>query len=101
GRDRLIGSAGSDLMIDSQGNDIYRGGAGADMFDFTSGAGRNVIRDFGGADMLYLSAEEFADADAVLAASSQVGTSTIIDGDGYQIVLNRVSDLTSDDILLF
>ncbi|MFW8594923.1 calcium-binding protein [Cribrihabitans neustonicus] len=46
GNDRLTGGGGDDTLIGGRGRDTLIGGAGNDEFVFSSGFGRDVIRDF-------------------------------------------------------
>lgn len=46
GVDQLFGDEGSDLLAGGGGNDVLMGGEGRDTFHFTSGDGRDVIKDF-------------------------------------------------------
>ena len=47
GNDKLFGHAGNDVLIGGLGNDQLTGGAGRDKFCIGTGAGRDVIKDYG------------------------------------------------------
>jgi Ca2+-binding RTX toxin-like protein len=91
GVDSLAGFAGDDTLFAADGNDTLTGGAGADLltggagldsFVIQQGFGRDTITDFGATasnqDRLQISTGVFADLQAFLAASSQVGSDVIV-----------------------
>ena len=77
--ENVIGSQLSDFF--AAGNAMtMTGSGGTDTFDFVRGSGSNHVTDFThGQDIIQLSVNQFADANAVIASSHQVGTSTVID----------------------
>ena len=91
GNDLLIGGAGNDRLIGGTGNDTLTGKGGADTFAFAAGFGRDTVTDFDATsamhDVLEFSKSVFADAAAVMAASSQVGLDVLIAKDAGNSVL--------------
>jgi Ca2+-binding RTX toxin-like protein len=82
GANVLEGQGGNDRLEGRAGNDTMTGGSGADTFVFAAGFGNDVITDFAGgagiSDTLELSSALFADAAAVLAAATDVGSNVVI-----------------------
>jgi Ca2+-binding RTX toxin-like protein len=91
GADSLSGFAGDDTLFAADGNDTLDGGAGADWltggagldtFVIQPGFGRDTITDFGATpanqDLLQVSTGVFADLQAFMAASRQVGSDVIV-----------------------
>ena len=80
--DTLRGTAGDNVITGLGGNDKLTGAGGNDTFVFLPGFGNDMITDFtagpnsGPHDLIAFDHTIFADFDAVVAASAQVGTST-------------------------
>ncbi|NYI27470.1 NACalpha-BTF3-like transcription factor [Sulfitobacter geojensis] len=103
--DFLNGSIGQDTLIGLAGNDILIGGADADEFVFADGSGDDLIVDFdiSSGDLLNIHAFGFADFNAVLAASADVGSDVVIQldsDDSVTLVGVSTSDLTIGDFWL-
>ena len=47
GNDRLVGADGIDKLTGGVGNDTLLGGSGNDIFQINTGAGEDVIKDYG------------------------------------------------------
>ena len=90
---RLFGGAGADTLDGQGGADLLFGQAGADTFVVRRGGGADTIGDFTpGLDRLDLASLGFADAAAVLAATTDHGGTSLIDfGQGDQLVLQDVA----------
>jgi Ca2+-binding RTX toxin-like protein len=56
GNDTLIGGKGNDVLISNSGSDTLTGGGGADTFQIGTGVSHDVVTDFGGHDLLNISA---------------------------------------------
>ena len=104
--DKLTGSSLANTIDGRAGNDTLAGGSGDDTFVFGPGFGKDVVLDFkagpGTDDKLEFDHTVFADVNAVLAASQQVGTDVIITADiADSITLKNVSlaNLHADDFL--
>ena len=106
--DTLRGTSGNNVLTGLGGNDKLTGGAGNDTFVFSPGFGKDTITDFaagpnsGPHDIIAMDQTMFADFDAVMAASTQVGANTVITVDaGNAITLSNVkmSSLQSDDFV--
>lgn len=83
GDDALYGGAQNDVLVGGQGNDTLSGGVGSDLFVFDqSGFGHDRISDFNvhqnGFDQLVFSKSLFASAAAVIGATSQQGSDSLI-----------------------
>ncbi|RMU54628.1 hypothetical protein ALP29_00712 [Pseudomonas syringae pv. avii] len=83
GNDALYGASGNDVLIGGLGNDQLSGGVGSDLFVFDQrGFGHDVISDFNihqnGQDLLVFAKSLFASADAVLGATTQHGSDSVI-----------------------
>jgi trimeric autotransporter adhesin len=82
GNDTLDGGAGADTLVGGDGQDLLTGGAGRDTFVIQPGFGRDTITDFGATaasqDLLQVSTGVFADLQAFMAASRQVGSDVIV-----------------------
>jgi len=82
GSDTLIGGAGSDILTGGAGDDILTGGAGADFFVYLPNWGHDTITDFAATgtvhDTIRIDHSVFADWAALLAASTQSGSDTLI-----------------------
>jgi Ca2+-binding RTX toxin-like protein len=104
--DTLTGSSGNNVLTGLSGNDKLTGLGGNDTFVFFPGFGNDTVTDFtagpnsGPHDLMAFDHTIFADFDAVLAASTQVGTSTIITIDAQNtvtLVNMSVGSLHHDD----
>ena len=96
--DTLIGSSGNNIITGLGGNDTLTGAGGNDTFVFVPGFGNDTITDFtagpnsGPHDLIAMDHTIFADFDAVVTASTQVGASTVITVDAQNtITLANVS----------
>jgi hypothetical protein len=103
--DFLNGSSGDDILNGLAGNDILNGGPGADEFVFTDGSGQDVIVDFdvSGGDSLNLQTFGFADTDAVLAVTLDIGSDAFIQldsDDSLTLVGISMTDLEASDAWL-
>ncbi|AJO77810.1 type I secretion target [Pseudomonas sp. MRSN 12121] len=83
GDDALYGGAQNDVLVGGQGNDTLSGGVGSDLFVFDQGGfGHDRISDFNvhqnGFDQLVFSKSLFASAAAVIGATSQQGSDSLI-----------------------
>ena len=87
GDDALFGGRGRDLLSGGDGDDWLTGDGGRDTFDFSHLAGHDTVTDFGPRDWLVFDQDEFADADAVLAATSNQGAGAFIEGDDGSVFL--------------
>ncbi|MEH2499378.1 Ca2+-binding RTX toxin-like protein [Bradyrhizobium sp. AZCC 1678] len=86
--DVLRGNAGANILTGGAGNDTLTGGAGNDAFVFHAGFGQDTITDFtAGSDLIELHDGIFADANAALAAATQVGSDTLITVDASTTIL--------------
>jgi serralysin len=82
GNDYLDAGAGNDYLDGGFGNDRLVGGAGGDTFVFALNFGADTVADFTpGTDRLEFSGSVFADFSAMLAWTTQVGTSAVISYD--------------------
>ena len=85
--DSLTGASGAKVLIGLGGNDRLTGGGGNDTFVFAPGFGKDVITDLatgpnsGPHDVIAFDHTIFADFNAVLAATVQVGANTVITAD--------------------
>ena len=96
--DTLIGTTGNNVITGLGGDDRLTGAGGIDTFFFNETFGRDTITDFtagpnsGSHDLIAFDHTIFADFDAVLAASTQVGTSAVITVDAQNsVTLSNVS----------
>jgi len=104
--DTLRGNSGNNTITGLAGNDTLTGGGGNDTFVFGTGFGKDSITDFapgpnsGQHDMVAFDDSIFADFDAMMAASTQVGANTVItvDAENAITLMNvSVSSLHHDD----
>ncbi|MBT0957770.1 hypothetical protein IV417_10245 [Alphaproteobacteria bacterium KMM 3653] len=95
GRDLLYGGAGGDVLNGGVGRDVLTGGTGpdtltggdgADEFLFNKTSGKDVITDYGGADVIRFSGLKRADLRLI-----SVNGDAAIDFDGGRVVLEGVS----------
>ena len=99
----LEGMGGNDRIAGLGGNDTLTGGVGDDTFVFGPNFGKDVVLDFtagGTDDSLEIDHTVFADTNAVLAASHQVGADVVITVDADDsITLKNVilGNLTASD----
>jgi len=103
GNDSIDGGNGADALNGGTGDDVLTGGNGNDLFVFDAGFGVDLITDFRDFDQIVLDHDIFADSQSVLAASQQVGASTVITVDADNtITLNNVqlAGLDAGDFLL-
>ncbi|MCW6050765.1 DUF4347 domain-containing protein [Lyngbya sp. CCAP 1446/10] len=107
GNDTITGGAGNDTITGGTGNDTITGGTGSDIFSFApipgSTLGQNLITDFTtGEDKLQLdTALGFTSVAQVLAALQTTPAGLVLNlSDGGQILLNNVSALSANDIIL-
>jgi Ca2+-binding RTX toxin-like protein len=104
GDDVVYANGGNDRIVAGSGNDLLWGGSGTDVYVFKGDFGKDVIGDFQptwtGHDVIELRTDQFANFAAVLAASSQVGSDTVITlNAATSVTLKNValSSLASDD----
>jgi len=104
--DTLTGSSGNNTLTGLSGNDTLTGAGGNDTFVFLQGFGQDTITDFtagpnsGPHDLIALDHTMFADFDAVVAVTSQVGANAVITVDTqHSITLANVNviNLHHDD----
>ena len=102
--DTLKGTSGANVLIGLGGNDTLTGRGGDDTFVFAAGFGHDTITDFtAGAntqDVIAFDHSIFADFDAVTAATTQVGSNSVItvDVDNTITLTNvAVANLHADD----
>ena len=96
--DTLTGNSGNNTLTGLSGNDTLTGAGGNDTFVFLPGFGNDTVTDFmagpnsGPHDLIAFDHTIFADFDAVVAMSAQVGTSTVITVDAqHTVTLANVS----------
>jgi hypothetical protein len=97
GTHNTIGFADGQTLV-SRGDDLFTGGGAGETFVFNRIYGHAEITDFGthlagaGHDTISLPAAEFADFNAMLAATHDVGANAVIESsDGDSVVLDNVS----------
>lgn len=105
GDDLLRGGGGDDVLNGGAGDDVLHGQQNADAFVLRLGSGVDTIADFEvGVDVIDISAYGFADFNAVLAATTDVGGRAQISLNGAQDILRLTSvvkaDLIADDFML-
>lgn len=98
GRDRIDGGAGRDRLDGGAGNDRLTGGAHSDVFVFRGDAGRDVITDFGSADLIRVATSAQSLSDLTISARNG---NVIIKDDGSTFVLldTELADITEADFL--
>lgn len=106
GRNAMFGGAGNDHLLAGAGDDALSGGVGGDLFDFAGGlVGEDRITDFDmgeqGDDRMRFSRTDFADFQALVDHSRQVGEDLVIDGPHGAVTLVGYSfgQLTAGDVL--
>ncbi|WP_342641329.1 choice-of-anchor I family protein [Rhodoligotrophos ferricapiens] len=108
-----LGGSTDDRLNGGGGDDVLSGGAGSDTFAFDPNFGKDIIVDFQTgqsgflsrwldlpSDIIEFDAELFADFDAVMEASEQVGQDVVItydEGSTLTIANIRLSQLSHDD----
>ncbi|MGE3743218.1 MAG: CHRD domain-containing protein [Geminicoccaceae bacterium] len=99
GDDVLVGGNGRDTVTGGAGDDVLTGGNGPDRFVLNADFGDDVITDWRGNDHIQFGDALFADAEAVLMASAQVGEDTVITAGSNSVTLVGVllSGLQEDD----
>jgi len=103
GNDSLDGGNGNDTINGGTGNDTMAGQSESDLFVFDAGFGKDIITDFEDNDRIQFADGLFQDAQAVLLASQQVGSDTVITLDqNNKITLQGVqlSSLQESDFLV-
>jgi serralysin len=109
GNDTLSGGAGNDTLTGGAGNDMLDGGAGNDRFVYSAiGFGADVISGFAGgtgvADVVSFHTSVFANWQAVLSNSAQVGSDTVITlnaSDKITLKNFALSNFKSDDVTFY
>ena len=98
GNDTLTGTTGNNVITGLGGNDILTGGGGNDTFVFGPNFGKVTITDFTADpsssehDQISFDHNTFANFDAVMAASAQVGADTVISVDAdHSVTLTNVN----------
>ena len=101
GDDTLSGGLGRDTLSGGDGDDWLTGGLGRDTFDFSHLDGHDTVTDFGPRDWLVFDSDQFADADAVLAATSNQGAGAFIESDDGTVFLVGIdaAHLNDNDFL--
>ncbi|MEM7171561.1 MAG: calcium-binding protein [Pseudomonadota bacterium] len=103
-KDKLDGGLGDDVLDGGLHNDTLTGGGGQDGFVFDLNTGRDKITDFiSSEDVIDVSAYNFANAAAVLNATTDVGANAVIDlGDGNSVTIEGVlkAELNNNDFLV-
>ena len=96
--DTLRGNSGNNVLTGLGGNDRLTGAGGNDTFAFAKNFGHDTVTDFTAGpnsdphDLIVFDHTIFADFDAVMAASAQVGTTTVITVDAQNtLTLANVS----------
>ena len=107
--ENAVGSSFNDLIKAGEGS-VLTGGAGSDTFDFAAGVGNGQVTDFTlGTDVIQFSVNQFSDFDAIISASTQVGSDTVIQAADLQnagqfqtITLSdvNIAELQSRDFLI-
>ncbi len=100
GRDTLKGGTQNDTLNGQKGDDTLFGQGGADKFVFFKTGGNDTIADFTD-DVDTIRFGKLGDADAVLAAATQVGDDVVFDfgGGDTLTVLDTIVSVLSDDII--
>ncbi|MBB6225527.1 serralysin, partial [Rhizobium leguminosarum] len=100
----IVGGSGSNTLTGGAGDDILVGGAAADFFVYSPNWGHDTITNFVAAGMTHdtikIDVSVFADWAALLAASNDSGSDTIITADADNTITLKnvaVSSLQSSD----
>ena len=112
GNDLIFGGFGNDQITGGAGLDLLFGGAGRDTFNYSSGAGVDIIADFStgrrwfssGGDRIAINVDGIDSFEDLMAHASQQGSATVFDfGNGDLLVLShtRLSALDSDVFSFF
>ena len=98
GNDKIEGDRGNDVIIGGSGDDLLKGDLGDDTFVFHAGFGLDTITDLsagpGNGDVIQFDAALFVDFDAVLLATSDLGSDLEITSGADAIVLKNIADIT-------
>jgi serralysin len=87
-----IGGAGNDHLVSGHGNDTMTGNASADIFVFNPSFGKDVITDYvPGTDALEFDHTIFADAAALLAATTDENGSAVVTHGTDTVTLNAIT----------
>lgn len=101
GDDLLLGRKGDDTLNGGKGNDELIGGAGDDTFVFALGDGEDLLRGFGGGDVIDLSATGLTASDVTITHNG--GRSYTLDygaqGDSIDVLVRAAETLTTDDLI--
>jgi Ca2+-binding RTX toxin-like protein len=99
GNDKIEGDRGNDVIIGGSGDDLLKGGSGDDTFVFHAGFGVDTIADFtagpGIGDVIQLDQTPLADFNAVLAATTDLGTDLKITSGADAIILKNIADVSN------
>lgn len=99
GADVLFGDEGDDTLIGGAGADELIGGLGDDVFVFRANFGQDTVVDFqagsSSVDVIEFQNTLFSNFTEVLAASTQVGSDTLITYDGDNVITLSNVALTS------
>jgi hypothetical protein len=102
--DKVSGGGGEDTLTGSRADDNFSGGLEGDTFVFAKNGGDDTIRDFGGLDVIDLSALGLSSFGDVRDATSNVANGCLIDlsDDGLSLLLLGVAkgDLSGGDFIL-
>ena len=94
--DQVLTAGSSPTTLIAGPNDILKGGTGADTFVFLPSFGANTVNNFtSGTDSLQFDHSMFADGDAVLSATQQVGPDVVITYDALDVVTLQNIQLTN------
>ena len=98
GADRLVGGGGSDTIEGGRADDTLKGGGGIDHFMYKTGAGNDVILDFGSGDQIVISrgAEAFSDL-----SIEQQGNDVLIEFANVDILIktDNVNNFDASDFM--
>ncbi|MCV6586076.1 MAG: hypothetical protein OIF47_11125, partial [Marinibacterium sp.] len=104
GADSLNGGNDNDTLVGGAGNDTMTGGSGQDVFVIAPHEGSDLITDFtDGADVLDLSAFNYADIQAAISAATGVGDVVYITlPTGGLLTLNGITaaDFDQTDVIM-
>lgn len=102
GNDVITGGSGDDDIEGGAGDDVLTGGSGSDNFHFAANFGHDTITDFGAseADVIWFTADLFANFDAMMDHATQDGADVVITVDAdHSVTLSGTSlaSLVADD----